>query len=84
MDDQMTRLAVWELEANDKALRCLNALHALANPACDTPVQAEKAKIIWEAVKSALEAQGLSYASIISSQAHLSAKNERLMNRELI
>jgi hypothetical protein len=52
-----------------KALDIVNVLHKLANPACDTPEQAEKARIIWDAVKEALGEH--SYADILSARTSL-------------
>jgi hypothetical protein len=76
-DEVKIRVKAFDMEAKTKALGCVNALYALANPACDTPEQAKNAKIIWEAVKAALEAQGLDYASIITSQAWLRSELNR-------
>lgn len=76
-DDVKMKVKAFDMEAKTRALGCVNALYALANPACDTPEQAKNAKIIWDAVKTALEAQGVSYASIITSQSWLRSELHR-------
>ena len=45
------------------------SLHKLANPACDTPEQAQKVRIIWDAVQEALGEHN--YADILSARASL-------------
>lgn len=45
--------------------KLLDALHMIANPSFDDPVAA---KAVWEAVRNALDAQGLNYASIINGR----------------
>lgn len=52
-----------------KALSMINVLHKLANPECDTPEQAQKARIIWDAVQEALGEHN--YADILSARASL-------------
>ena len=53
------------------AQKLMVVLHELANPACDTPEQAWKARVIWDAVRDGLDRQGLNYASIITGMCWL-------------
>lgn len=52
----------------DLLIDMMAILHELANPPCNTPEEASRAKIIWEAVRSSLEARNRSYADIITAR----------------
>lgn len=55
------------------ALAVINSFHDLANPPCTTREEAEKARIIWDAVTEALNKRGHNYASILSAKSGLEA-----------
>jgi len=55
------------------ALAVIDSLHDLANPPCTTREEAEKARIIWDAVTEALNKRGHNYASILSAKSGLEA-----------
>ena len=55
------------------ALAMVDSLHDLANPSCNTPEEAEKARIIWDAVKEVLSKRDCNYASILSAKSGLEA-----------
>ena len=61
--DQYTRARI------EKTLAMIKVLHKLANPSFDTTEQAEKGRIVWDAVKEALGDH--SYADILSAQVTL-------------
>ena len=55
------------------ALAVIDSFHDLANPPCNTPEEAEKARIIRDAVTEALNKRGHNYASILSAKSGLEA-----------
>ena len=55
------------------ALAMVDSLYDLANPPCTTREEAEKARIIWDAVTEALNKRGHNYASILSAKCGLEA-----------
>ena len=55
------------------ALAMVDSLHDLANPPCTTREEAEKARIIWDAVTESLKKRGHNYASILSAKSGLKA-----------
>ena len=55
------------------ALAMVDSLYDLANPPCNTPEEAEKARIIWDAVKEVLSKRDCNYASILSAKSGLEA-----------